>query len=243
MEDTYGLKAIVLFTQTFREHDSRVTIFSLERGKFDLTARGTKRIKSKLAGHLEPCNLVEIMAIKGKSYDYVGSVISENCFANIKESFVRMQTAVKILKIINQAVKTGEAEEKIFFLLQDFLVSLNRKELIEEKFKMLADIFSYKCLAYLGYRPELYNCLECKKKIKPDENYLSIARGGMICRDCFFKNKIKIDKKVSADCIKILRLAENTDLEKIIKIRTEKKLGIEVSDIISSFLNYHLTTG
>ena len=59
MEETYNTKAIILNRQPFRERDSRVTIFSLERGKLILVARGTKKITSKNHwwGQKKPCRI------------------------------------------------------------------------------------------------------------------------------------------------------------------------------------------
>ena len=84
MEVSQKSKAIILKREAFLENNSRVFIYSQNFGKLDLVARGTQKISSKLAGHIEPLNLCEIMIIKGKQYNYLGSALCENSFLNIK---------------------------------------------------------------------------------------------------------------------------------------------------------------
>ena len=69
MEETFNTKAIILKREPFWEADTRVVVYSLEKGKLHLIARGTKKISSKLAGHLEPMNFVDLMVVRGKQFD------------------------------------------------------------------------------------------------------------------------------------------------------------------------------
>ena len=57
MDETYNFEAIVLNRYAFRESDSRVILYSREKGKLELVARGTKKIKSKIS-YIELLNLL-----------------------------------------------------------------------------------------------------------------------------------------------------------------------------------------
>lgn len=43
MEETFYTGAIILKRSPWRENDSKVIVYSLEKGKLELVARGTKR--------------------------------------------------------------------------------------------------------------------------------------------------------------------------------------------------------
>ena len=43
MEETFYTRAIILKRSPWRENDSKVTVYSLERGRLELVARGTKK--------------------------------------------------------------------------------------------------------------------------------------------------------------------------------------------------------
>src|SRR3989338_1050697 len=125
MEETYNVKAIILNRKSFSEGDSRVIVYSRENGKLELTARGAKKIKSKSAGHLEPLNLSDIMVVRGRRYDYVGAAVSENCFSNIKNDLAKLAVAAQAVKIVDQAIRPGVVDEKIFELLEEYLEVLD----------------------------------------------------------------------------------------------------------------------
>ena len=90
MEETYATKAIVLNRVPFRENDIRVSLYSSDQGRLDLIARGARKTKSKIAGHIEPISLARIMVIRGKRLDYLGSAINEASYFNIKNDLIDM---------------------------------------------------------------------------------------------------------------------------------------------------------
>ncbi len=184
MDETYTTKAIILNRQPFRENDTKVILYSLDYGKLELVARGTQTIKSKIASHIEPMNLSFTMIVKGKQFDYLGSAISQFCYGNIKGDLEKLGVAGEAINIFNQLVKEGQADKDIFNLLYEYLEILNNKQNIIFDYRLLLYFFILKLLTQLGYKPELYNCVVCKKKIAPNNNSFSLSKGGIICKEC-----------------------------------------------------------
>lgn len=238
MEGTYNIKAIILNNIPWRENGATVITYSSEKGKLELAARGIKKINSKLAGHLEPITFSNIMAVRGRRYDYVGAAVSENCYANIKGDLDKLEAAGQILNIFNKIVKEGEKDEKLFALLRDALGVLNGNQLFVAGYQLLGNFFILKLLAESGHKPELYNCAICKTKITPDNNKFDLDRGGVVCGKCILPAG-KEQLTISADCIKVLRIVAESDLTKSIKLKINTSLSNEVMGIISSFLGYH----
>jgi len=239
MEETYNFEAIVLNRYTFRENDSRVILYSRERGKLELVARGTKTIKSKIAPHIEPFNLVEAMAVKGKSFDYLGSAISRSAFYNIKNDLNLLTAASQIIKFLNQSVKEAEPDQQIFLLTKEALEILNSQKLKNEKEELVELFYIYKLMIMLGYKPDLFNCLHCHRKISDQKNYFDIARGGVICLNCFKSELNYKGLTISPNLIKILRFADKNSLSELIKLKIDKNLKKELDNIVRSFQKYH----
>src|SRR3989338_10081061 len=105
MEVTYKTQGIILRREQYGENDSRVFVYTRNFGKLDLGARGTQKLLSKLAAHIEPLNLGEIMAVRGRQYDYLGSIVSENIFSGLRGDYDKIRAAGEILKLVNDAVK------------------------------------------------------------------------------------------------------------------------------------------
>lgn len=238
MESTYTTKAIILSRQPFRENDCRVVAYSIDKGRIDLVARGTKKISSKLAGHLEPFNLSDLMVARGRQYDYIGAAISKNCYYGIKSDSEKTACAGQAIGIFNQLVKHGEKDKKLFEFLKNFLEALNENQLSVISCELFYHFFALSILVELGYRPELYKCVICGNKILPAGNCFGLLKGGLICANCRKNNKNKQSLPISTDCIKVLRLAVESDLNKLIKLKINDKLIKETSNIISSFYNF-----
>lgn len=245
MQETYLTRAIILNRFDFRENDSRVVLYSVESGRIDLVARGAKKITSKLSSHLEPLNLVSIMAARGKQFDYVGSAVSEKCYQGIKTNYEKMILAGKAIGVIGKLLRSGERDEKIFGLLKQYLDCLEEKDLARD-FKngqkgggLLFYFFVFRLLVELGYKPELRQCVVCKNKIDSDSNSFSFLSGGLVCAKC--KNMPKGDKiSISNDCIKVLRYTGDNDWGDILKLDIKKILAKEIALVINIYLKHIL---
>ena len=239
MNETYLTKAIILNRRPFRECDSMATVYSFDKGKLELAVRGARKISSKLAGHIEPLNLSEIMVVRGRQFDYVGGAVSENCFIDLKSNLEKSLIAGQAVNIFNQLIKHGEQDGDIFLLLQDFLNTLDKDKNKEFNCELLLNFLIFKLLDQLGYKPELYNCVVCKKKIIPNNNKFDLSRGGLVCADCAKNIQYNKPLQISANCIKVLRLVIESDLSRLTKLKINDNLDKETSNIICSFLKFH----
>jgi len=245
MQETYTTKAIVLKRYPVRENDSHIVLYSREKGKIDLVARGTNKSTSKLAAHLEPMNLSHFMVVKGRQYDYVGSAVSEKCHGNIKEDLDKLILAGQGVHIFNKLIKSEQKDERIFNALSGFLDLMNdynipaKEQACAYGKRLLLHFFLYKLMVELGYRPELHLCTSCKARILPDGNYFANSKGGLICGGCVSTIKDKDEKiNISENCIKILRIASFNDLKNMLKYKISNELSKEVMTIVGSFSNY-----
>ena len=236
MQQTFSTQAIILDRQNFRENDLRVVVYTKDKGKLELVAKGAKKSTSKVAAHIEPLNLINVMIVKGKQFDYIGSATSKNCFANVKNNLDKISIAGENLRILNKFIKTDYADVKIFYLLKNFLLTLNK----EADINILSATFKLKLISLLGYKPELHNCVHCNKKTKLNDNKFSLDMDGLIClKDATLsKNCLNITN----DCIKLLRSIVDFEFDEILKIKINNKINQESANIINSLLRYKATS-
>jgi len=244
MSDSQNTLAIILNRHDYKEADSLVSLYTQEFGKLSLVARGTKKISSKLAAHIEPLNLVKLMIIPGKGRDYLGSAISQNSFSKIKGNFNKIYFAGQAVACFNRLVNDGEADEAVFNLLVRFLEALDdfQEDIFSKEIgELFFSFFIFKLLTELGYQPELYNCLDCGQKIESGENGFNQARGGVICSACFQKLKSEQGLElftISDNCIKLLRYLGDNNLDLIFRLKINKKLIKELSVLTINYLNF-----
>lgn len=239
MEETYSTKAIILKRSLFREVDGKIILYSFNKGKMELVVRGVCKLKSKLAGHLEPISFVDVMVVRGKIYDYIGAVSVKNSFFYIKNDLEKIKIVGRMIRIFNKIVKEKEEidSEKLFLLLFEFLHKIDQKRFKIDNLELIYYFFVFKLLSILGYKPELYNCLICKNKIISNNNVFNLENGGLVCKSCnIFRAK---NLQISDDCIKVLRLISNDKIEKILRIKCDDILSKEIISTVSSFLQYN----
>ena len=234
MEETYRIKAIILNRKPFRESDLSVTVYSAEIGKQILVARGAKKFRSKAAAHLEPICLTEIMVVRGKQFDYIGSAVSDNCFIKIKENLEKIEAAGRAVFWLNKLVKEGESDQQIFELLKEYLETLDKINLKIES-ESFANFFILKLLENLGYRPELHQCVLCKNKILPGGNSYNFLKSGLVCKSC---SKTENFLTVSDDCIKLLRVILDKKFAILNNIKASESLIIETKNVINAVLDH-----
>jgi recombinational DNA repair protein (RecF pathway) len=71
----------------------------------------------------------------------------------------------------------------------------------------------------LGYQPETYYCLICQKNLYPGRLYFSLQEGGIVCKACAQKLKIKELIEVSEDFVKVLRIILKGDWQTLKRLR------------------------
>ncbi len=236
MEETYNLQAIVLNRQAFREADLRITIYTREKGKIDLVARGGKKLSSKLASHIEPFNISSIMAVKGKNFDYVGSAICRKSNLNLKQDLEKLRYAGQAISSFNKLAKEEDQEDSslLFELLRDYLLLIDSKDLAN---KLFYHFFILKLLSELGYKPELYSCVECQQRISGNSLDFDFLKGGLICGGCKEGDNVL---KLKIDSVKVLRFILRNNLEEFFHLKINDTICREVYQAINGFYKYQV---
>ncbi|MEA2064749.1 MAG: DNA repair protein RecO [Patescibacteria group bacterium] len=234
----YSSHGIILKKQNFHESDSFFSIYTYNFGKTEAVARGVKKSKSKLSGHLDYFSIIDLMIARGKNFNHISGAAAVKNFLNIRKNSQKINLIFYCLEISDYFIKIEKKDKKIFLLLRQLLIIAN-KNLHTERLKFIAHCYILKLLNFLGYSPELYFCLKCGQKITPNNNFFSARAGGIICAKC--KKNLRNDVlKISDNGIKLLRLIIQKNLLNLFKIRLSKKLFIETIKIIDEFLNFRL---
>jgi len=142
--------AIVLSRRDFRESDQMISVYTKEKGKLDLLARGVKKIISKNSAHLEPFSLVEIEVIPGKEIDHLTKVVPVNYFSNIRVDLQKSLATGFVVSTTDKLLQTHEPDKRIFDLLSGWLKDVN---LTSYNLELITSIDGYivKLLNCLGY--------------------------------------------------------------------------------------------
>lgn len=215
---------IIINKKDIGEVDRFYIIYTREMGKVRILGKGVRNPNAKLAGHLEPVTYSEVCFAKSKGRGKITGAIAIDNFLNIKSNFLSLSRVFWILGILDKLIGEEEKDERIFVMLLGYLEILNNSspELTEEMLETVSLGFIFKLLDFLGYRLEVEKCVLCGQKLISGKNYLSVARGGVVC-SCCLQGEIR-KFSVLDETIKLIRIFLQNDIRNFSKIRADKKV-------------------
>lgn len=222
-----NVSAIILSRKNIGEADRLLSAFSKEEGKLKIIARGARKIKSKMACHVEPFSIGKYYLVKGKTFDILAG--AESIFSGevLTKDIELYKEASYISELVDLLVEE-EKVEPLYNLLSEVLVTL--PEAKEEKRELLVRYFEYNLLASLGYEPNFRECRKCHKRLAQENHYYGDFEG-VCCGDCG-GGRYKID----LNTLKLLRQMDKMTAKEIVRIKNGEAVNGSLKDVINPFL-------
>jgi len=235
----YKYKGIILGKRDIGEADRIYSIYTLEAGKIQVKAIGVRRLNAKLAGHLETATLAEIFVAKTRGMGKItGAIILDN-FLNIKSDLEAINRVGYVFGVFEKIIKEQEKDENIFNILSDFLKILDKMSAGDknlEKMDILVVGFIFKLLFEMGYGIEVEKCVYCGDRLRPENNFFSSEKGGVLCGNCYKLENKRI--KISPESIKLIRIFLKNKIENLAKLKVAPKDINNLKIITQETLNW-----
>jgi DNA repair protein RecO (recombination protein O) len=230
----YQTEAIIIKKTKHGEADRILTMLTLDLGKIHAVAKGVRRPKSKLSGHLELLTYTNVSFARGHNLDTIIGSQTINAFLPLKNNLELISYGLYIAELTDQFAVEHMENTEVFLLLKatlERLCTVNNKEITLRYFEM-------QLLNSTGYRPELQQCVACHKPLEPVTNYFSAASGGVLCPVCCQSQTFLYTLSVNA--LKVLRLLQNGDYETTVKLKLTPQLSNELQEVIRRYIKYIL---
>ena len=230
----YKTEAIVLKRIILGEADKILVLYTPNLGKISAIAKGSRRPKSKLAGHLELLTHCQMMLAHGQNLDIISQSETICSFLPLRDDLWSTSLALYAAELIDQLTEEHIGNYPAYKLLLDTLHRLSDGGNGE----LTLRYFELHMLTHLGYKPELHECVACKAKIQPGDNYFSTGAGGVVCRDC--RAGERLCRPISLNALKTLRYWQSNDYEKSRKVKVSAELMQELEIILRQYIRYIL---
>jgi DNA repair protein RecO (recombination protein O) len=145
-------EAIILKSADSNEVDRLLTIYSEKLGKINISAKGVKKLESKLRYSIEPISWVQMILVEGKNNLILKDAVIKDQFLNVKKDLGKIKIAQKITDLIDEAIAGQEKDDDIWCLGLTTLRSLNEDKISLKS--VIAD-FERNLIKLLGYNPEV----------------------------------------------------------------------------------------
>ena len=177
---TYRTEGVVIRQMPLGEADRILTLCSPDMGKVRAVAKGVRRTRSRLGGHLELLNRVSVSVAIGRDLDTISEASAISTFGGIRADLRRVSRALYVAELVDCFSMEGNGNQAIYHLLLSTLLWLERADNLD----LLMRWFEMRLLECSGYMPELVNCVECRSLLEPDNHLFACDSGGVLCPNC-----------------------------------------------------------
>ena len=227
--------AIVLRHADWGEADRLITLYTREQGKMRAVAKGARKITSRKAGHLEPFTQVKLQLSRGRDLFIVTQADMLDSYQPLRESLALTGYASYLIELLDRFVYEDESPNPTLFrLLAD---SLKRLADSEDTW-LTVRYYEMRLLDFLGFRPQLFECANCGREIKPEDQFFSFPLGGVICPRC--GQGLPHLKPISVDTLKYLRHFQRSSYGGAARARPGPETRAEAEVLMQSYFTYLL---
>jgi DNA repair protein RecO (recombination protein O) len=231
----YKTEAIVLKRTNLGEADCIITLYTPNLGKTRAIAKGARRPRSKLGGHLDLLTRSSLLLAHGQNLDIITQVQTIDGFFPLRSDLNRAACALYLAEMVDQFTPEHVENPPVYSLLNGNLLWLCDARDCE----LVLRHFELHLLRHLGYQPELHHCLRCKSPISPGPNLFSASGGGILCPACG-QHEPGAARPVSIDALKVLRFLLANAQGAARRLRMDRDLSQEVEQLNRWYVSYLL---
>jgi DNA repair protein RecO (recombination protein O) len=209
-ERLYRTEAIVLSRRDYGEADRILTILTPQQGKLSVRSR---RQKSRSGPHLDVLNRISLDMAKGRTFDVVTSAEVIEPHERFQHDLEAFGAACYLAELVRHFAQEHEAQPAVYSLLQRSLTLLDEGV---DPWGVMRH-FELAMLSLLGYRPELYTCVNCGEPVSARVNSWSPVLGGIVGPECGAADPAAMPLSVNAQ--KYLRTIDREGLATIVRLR------------------------
>ncbi len=230
----YKTEAIIIKRSKLGEADRILTLFTPDHGKLKAVAKGARRPKSKLGGHVELLTHSSLLLAKGRNLDIVTQAQTIDSFLPLKDDLKRMSCGLYVSELVESFTSESFENRGLFDLLLDTLHQLSHAQ----NTGIVLRYFELHLLDHLGYRPQLHRCANCDLLLRPMRNCFSSSQGGVLCADCSYEEPLV--RPLSLNALKVLRLWQNCNYATATRVKINSELSTELKQLTREYIKYLL---
>jgi DNA repair protein RecO (recombination protein O) len=268
-ERLYRTEGIVVRRRNQGEAD-RVLTLCTPLGKFDVVAKGARKVRSRKAGHIELfCRSSFVIARSRSSWDIVSQAETVEPHAALREDLLRGTHARYAVELFDRFFTEGEGGQAMFDLLNHTLTWL----CTDDDLDLVARFYEQHLLGLAGFRPELFRCVGEHEHGEDEGREISLRpyaadekalddhagrppygfdpeHGGVLCPDCYEAQRRRRDPQ-SGSRREVVALSPNglaflQDCQRgpyttrLRAIKITPTLHAEAERVMQHYITYHL---
>ena len=232
-ERSIRTEGIILRRKDFGEADRILVLFTRKLGRISCIAKGSRKPSSKISGHIEIFMRSSFLVSRGRNLHIVTQAETIEAYEDLRKNLSGIGMGSYVVELVDAFTYEEGSNTKLYDLILATLESLNNAD----NPAIAIHYYELHLLDLVGFRPELFNCVECGKKITEQNQFISGDLGGVICPNCITNVSGAAVRPVSASTLKYMRHMQRSSLQSL--------LGLNISpdnlERLEKVIRYYLT--
>jgi len=154
---------------------------------------------------------------------------------SLRDDLVLTSQASYVMELLDRFTYEDETENSsIFRLLTD---TLSRLASSLDPWLVIR-YYEMRLLDHLGFRPQLFECANCGREVKAEDQFFSFSAGGVICPRC--GRGLPNLHEVSVDTLKYLRHFQRSSYADASRARPSPEVQSEAEGLMQGYFTYLL---
>ena len=232
---SFRVEAVVLRHSDYGEADRMLTLYTRQFGKTRALAKGARKIASRKAGHIEPFTYVKLQLAQAREMPLITQADTVDAYQPLREDLILTSHASYVLELLDRFTYADDTENSTLFrLLTDTLSRLASKT---DPWLVLR-YYEIRLLDHLGFRPQLFECANCGREIKPEDQFFSFSAGGVICPRC--AQGLRNLHNISIEALRYLRHFQRSSYADVMRARPDLDVQKETESLMQGYFTYLL---
>lgn len=150
----YRTHAVVLKSTDLGEADRLISFYTRDFGRIDAVAIGSRRIRAKLAAHLEPLT-ISYVELAEKNRKVVTTAMELEHFPKIRSDFEKLEATLAFLRRCERLLIAPERDDRMWRFALSILHTFERMK--AEHVPLIATYATFGLITMLGYAPNPAN--------------------------------------------------------------------------------------
>jgi len=232
---SFRVEAVVLRHSDYGEADRLLTLYTRQLGKTRALAKGARKIASRKAGHIEPFTHVKLQLAKGRDMLILTQADTVDAYQPLREDLILTSQASYVMELLDRFTYEDETESPSTFRL--LTETLSRLASRSDPWLAIR-YYEMRLLDHLGFRPQLFECANCGREIKAEDQYFSFSAGGVICPRC--GQGLPNLHAISVEALKYLRHFQRSSYAAATRARPGLDVQQETETLMQGYFTYLL---
>jgi DNA repair protein RecO (recombination protein O) len=225
-------EAVVLRTLDYGETSQIVTLFTRDRGKLAVIAKGARKTKSPYGSTLQPMAYTQVVFYykPTRTLQTLSESSHVEAFHRIRRSLERITIGLRVVELVDALMEDEDPQPEVFELVRHVLRRLNATE---RRAANLWPFLQLRLATVLGLGPAVDR--ERVEAVTEARGWLSLENGGVFPLDA----EPREARKASRAALRAYAVFARASLDAVMRMELTPAVRREAESLIEDYLRYH----